>query len=231
LLAAEGYRVIVPYFRGHGTTRFRSNATRRNAEQAVFALDIIALMDALKIHRPILAGYDWGSRTGDIIAALWPQRCKALVSVTGYLISNVEANKMPLPPKSEWAWWYQYYFATERGVFGLEEYRHDLAELIWKFNSPTWHFDDATFDRTAAAFDNPDYVSIVIDNYRWRLGLAAGDRRYEDLEKRLFKGPVITVPTITIDGRFDPFTPAGNGSAYRAKFSGKYAHRGRRGRP
>jgi pimeloyl-ACP methyl ester carboxylesterase len=225
LLAAEGYRVIVPYFRGHGTTSFLSHTTFRNAEQCVFALDIIALMDALNIHQAILAGYDWGSRTGDIVAALWPQRCKALVSVTGYLISNVEANKLPSPPKNEWAWWYQYYFATERGVLGLEEYRHDLAGLIWKFNSPTWHFDDATFNRTAAAFDNPDYVSIVIDNYRWRLGLTKGDPRYDGLEKRLFKGPVITAPTITVDGHFDPFTPAGDGSAYRSKFSGKYAHR------
>jgi pimeloyl-ACP methyl ester carboxylesterase len=225
LLAAEGYRVIVPYFRGHGTTRFLSNATRRNAEQAVFALDIVALMDALKIRKPILAGYDWGSRTGDIIAALWPHRCKALVSVTGYLITDVEANKLPLPPKAEWAWWYQYYFATERGVLGLKQYRRDLAELIWRFNSPTWDFDDATVNRTAAAFDNPDYVSIVIGNYRWRLGLVNGEPRYEGLEQRLFKGPVITVPTITVDGRFDPFTPAGDGSAYRDKFSGKYAHR------
>jgi pimeloyl-ACP methyl ester carboxylesterase len=225
LLAAEGYRVIVPYFRGHGTTRFLSSATPRNAEQLAFAHDIIALMDVLKIGKPILAGYDWGSRTGDIIAALWPKRCKALVSVTGYLITNVEANKLPLPPKSEWAWWYQYYFATERGVLGLEQYRHDLAGLIWTFNSPTWHFDDATLNRTAAAFDNPDYVTIVIGNYRWRLGLVGGDPRCERLERRLFKGPVITVPTITLDGRYDPFTPAGNGSAYRGKFSGKYRHR------
>ena len=225
LLAAEGYRVVVPYFRGHGTTRFRSDATDRNAEQAVFALDILALMDALRIRTAILAGYDWGSRTGDIIAALWPRRCRALVSVTGYLISNVAANKLPLPPMSEWAWWYQYYFATERGVLGLEEYRHDLAELIWKFNSPTWQFDEATFTRTAAAFDNPDYVSIVIGNYRWRLGLAPGDPRYADLEKQLFTGPMITVPTIAIDGAADPFTPAGDGAAYRGKFAGKYAHR------
>src|SRR5262245_17625634 len=175
LLAAQGYRVIVPYFRGHGTTRFLSSGTKRNAEQAVFAVDIIALMDALGVRQPILAGYDWGSRTGDIIAALWPQRCKALVSVTGYLISNVPASKLPLPPKAEWAWWYQYYFATERGVRGLEQYRRDLGRLLWTFNSPTWRFDDATFKRTAAAFDNPDYVSIVIDNYRWRLALTAGD--------------------------------------------------------
>ncbi|MFE2067936.1 alpha/beta fold hydrolase [Streptomyces sp. NPDC059467] len=225
LLAAKGYRVIVPYLRGHGTTRFLSGKTPRNAQQSVFAVDIIALMDALRIDKAILAGYDWGSRTGDIIAALWPHRCKALVSVTGYLIANVEANKMPSPPKSEWAWWYQYYFATERGVLGLKEYRRDLARLVWKFNSPTWNFDDATFDRTAAAFSNPDYVSIVIDNYRWRLGLAKGESRYDGLEERLAAGPVITVPTITVDGAHDPFTPPGNGSAYRKKFTGAYAHR------
>ncbi|MFB7668773.1 alpha/beta fold hydrolase [Kitasatospora sp. NPDC056138] len=225
LLAAEGYRAIVPYFRGHGTTRFLSNDTFRNAQQSVFALDIVALMDALKIGKAILAGYDWGSRTGDIIAALWPERCKALVSVTGYLITDREANRLPSPPKSEWAWWYQYYFATERGVLGLTENRHDLAELIWKFNSPTWDFDRATFDRTAEAFNNPDYVGIVIDNYRWRLGLAKGDPRYDGLEKRLAEGPVISVPTITVDGAYDPFTPAGDGASYRRKFSGKYAHR------
>ena len=165
LLAAEGYRVIAPYFRGHGTTTFLSSKTPRNVDQAAFALDILALMDALKIDKAILAGYDWGSRTGDIIAALWPERCKALVSVTGYLITNLAANKLPIPPKSEWDWWYQYYFTTERGVLGLMEYRHDLGELIWKFNSPTWNFSEATYDQTAAAFNNPDYVSIVIGNW------------------------------------------------------------------
>ncbi|MGW0211073.1 alpha/beta fold hydrolase [Streptomyces sp. NPDC003233] len=225
LLAAKGYRVIVPYLRGHGTTRFLSGATPRKAQQSAFAVDIIALMDALRIERAILAGYDWGSRTGDIIAALWPERCKALVSVTGYLIVNVEANKMPSPPKSEWAWWYQYYFATERGMLGLQEYRRDLARQVWKFNSPTWNFDEATFERTAAAFSNPDYVDIVIDNYRWRLGLAKGEPRYAGLEKRLAAAPVIKVPTITIDGAHDPFTPPGNGSSYRKRFAGAYAHR------
>jgi pimeloyl-ACP methyl ester carboxylesterase len=225
LLAAAGYRVIVPYLRGHGTTRFFSSRTFRNAQQSVIALDIIALMDALKIEKAILAGYDWGSRTADIIAALWPERCKALVSVTGYLITNRETNKGPLPPNLEWAWWYQYYFATERGRMGLEKHHDELAKLVWTFNSPTWHFDDATFDRTAAAFDNPDYVSIVIHNYRWRLSLADGDPRYDGLEKRLAKGPVIGVPTITLDGEVDPFTPAGDGSFYRKRFSGKYAHR------
>jgi pimeloyl-ACP methyl ester carboxylesterase len=229
LLAEEGYRVIVPHLRGHGTTRFLSHTTFRNAQQSVIALDIIALMDALKIEKATLAGYDWGSRTADIIAALWPQRCKALVSVTGYLITNRVANEQPLPPAAEWAWWYQYYFATERGRLGLDANRRDLARLIWKFNSPTWAVDDATFDRTAASFDNPDYVSIVIHNYRWRLGLAEGDPRYDGLEARLAAGPTIAVPTITLDGALDPFTPAGDGTSYRAKFTGRYAHRALQG--
>ncbi|MET9880286.1 alpha/beta hydrolase [Actinacidiphila glaucinigra] len=225
LLAAEGYRVIVPHLRGHGTTRFLSPRAFRNAQQSVVALDVIALMNALRIEKAVLAGYDWGSRTADIIAAVWPERCKALVSVTGYLITNRDANKQPLPPKAEWAWWYQYYFATERGRLGLEENRHDLARLVWEFNSPTWEFDDATFRRTAASFENPDYVAIVLHNYRWRLGLAKGDPRYDRLERRLAAGPMIGVPAITLDGEVDPFTPAGEGAAYRAKFSGRYAHR------
>jgi len=225
LLAAQGYRVIVPYLRGHGTTRFLSSRTFRNAQQSVFALDIVALMDALRIDRAILAGYDWGSRTADIMAALWPERVKGLVSVAGYLITNLEANKKPLPPELEWAWWYQFYFATERGRLGLERNRRDLARLVWKFNSPTWAFDDATFDRTAAAFNNPDYAGIVIHNYRWRLGLEKGDPRYDGLESRLARRPVITVPTITLDGASDPFTPPGGGSSYRDKFTGRYAHR------
>ncbi|MFB6441234.1 alpha/beta fold hydrolase [Streptomyces sp. NPDC056411] len=229
LLAAKGYRVIVPYLRGHGTTRFLSSTTFRNAQQSVFALDIIALMDALRIDKAILAGFDWGSRTADIIAALWPERVKGLVSVSGYLITNRAANKEPLPPKLEWAWWYQFYFATERGRLGLERNRRALARLIWKFNSPTWGFDAATFDRTAAAFDNPDYVDIVLHNYRWRLSLANGDPRDDGLERRLAEGPVITVPTITLDGQDDPFTPPGGGAAYRNKFSGPYAHRTLRG--
>ncbi|MGW3284690.1 alpha/beta fold hydrolase [Streptomyces sp. NPDC001002] len=229
LLAARGYRVIVPYLRGHGTTSFRSPHTFRNAQQAVIALDIIALMDALRIEKAVLGGFDWGSRTADIIAALWPKRCKALVSVTGYLITNREMNKLPLPPAAELAWWYQYYFATDRGESGLTEYRHDFTKLIWRNVSPTWDFDDATFDRTAAAFDNPDYVAIVIHNYRWRLGLAEGDPRYDGIETRLAAGPDIAVPTITVDGERDPFTPAGDGSAYRAKFTGPYDHRTLRG--
>ena len=225
LLAAEGYRVVVPYFRGHGSTTFRSADTPRNVDQAAFALDILALMGALGIETAILAGYDWGSRTADIIAALWPTRVKALVSVTGYLITNLAANLKPLPPKAENDWWYQFYFTTDRGVAGLTEYRHDLAEFIWRFNSPTWHFSAETFNRTAAAFGNPDFVPIVIGNYRWRLSLAPAEPEYADIEKRLQQGPTIGVPTITIDPAHDPFTPAGNGSAYRAKFTGAYEHR------
>lgn len=224
-LASAGYRVIVPHLRGHGTTRFLSNTTFRNAQQSVVALDIIALMDALKIKTALLAGYDWGARTACIIAALWPERCKALVAVNGYLINNLERNKLPLPPKAEWGWWYQYYFATERGRAGLDANRHDFAKLIWKFNSPTWNFDDATFDRTAASFDNPDYVGIVIHNYRWRLSLAEGDPQYDDLEKRLAAGPVITVPTITLDGDSDGVVPATDGMSYAKKFAGKRTHR------
>ncbi|MFE5136637.1 alpha/beta fold hydrolase [Streptomyces fagopyri] len=225
LLAARGHRVIVPYLRGHGTTRFRSAHTFRNAQQSVVALDIVALMDALKIEKAVLAGFDWGARTADIIAVLRPERCRALVSVGGYLITDRERNRLPLPPRAEWAWWYQFYFATERGRLGLQEHRADLARLVWTFNSPTWHYDDATFDRTAKAFDNPDYVAIVIHNYRWRLGLAQGDPRYDRLERQLAAGPAVAVPTVTLDGRRDPFTPAGDGSSYRDRFSGPYAHR------
>ncbi|MET7856408.1 alpha/beta hydrolase [Streptomyces sp. NPDC005318] len=225
LLATHGYRVIVPYLRGYGTTRFLSNKTFLNAQQSVFALDLIALMDALKIEKAVLAGFDWGSRTADIVAALWPERCKALVSVSGYLITNRERNKKPLAPRAEWAWWYQYYFATERGRLGLEKYTHDFAKLIWKNVSPTWRFDDATFQRTATAFDNPNWVPIVIHNYRWRLGLAAGEPRFDGIEKKLAQSPVISLPTITLDGERDPFTPPGGGAGYRDRFTGKYAHR------
>ena len=225
LLAARGYRVIVPYLRGHGSTTFRSAGTPRDVDQAAFALDILALMDVLKIRRAVLAGYDWGSRTADIIAALWPERVKALVSVTGYLITNLEANKAPLPPAAENAWWYQFYFATERGVAGLHRYKYEIGEFIWKFNSPTWAFSTATYDRTAAAFTNPDYETIVIGNYRWRQSLLPPEPRYAALESRLQQAPPIAVPTITVDGRYDPFTPAGDGSSYRAHFTGKYQHR------
>ncbi|HVJ51596.1 MAG TPA: alpha/beta hydrolase [Aliidongia sp.] len=224
LLAQAGYRVIVPYLRGYGTTHFLSGDTARNGQQAVVAVDIIALMDALKIEKPIIAGYDWGGRTANIIAALWPGRCKAMVSVSGYLIGSQEANKKPLPPKAELAWWYQYYFATERGRAGYEQYRHDFAKLIWQLASPKWKFDDATYDRSAAAFNNPDHVAITIHNYRWRLGLAEGESKYDDLERRLAEAPTIAVPTITLEGDANG-APHPEPSAYAKKFSGKYAHR------
>jgi pimeloyl-ACP methyl ester carboxylesterase len=224
LLAAEGYRVIVPYMRGHGSTTFLSASTPRDGQQSVMALDVLALMDALKIDSAIPAGYDLGSRSADIIAALWPQRCQALVSVLGYLITNPAANLQPAAPALEWAFWYQYYFSTERGVLGLEANRAALGELIWKFNSPTWHFSQATYDTAAAAFNNRDYVAVIIDNYRWRLDLVPGDPRYTAIEKKLDAAPAIGLPTVTLDAEYDPFTPAGNGSAYRAHFTGKYAH-------
>ena len=224
LLASAGYRVIVPYVRGYGTTRFLSSETVRNGQPSAIAVDTIALMDALKIERATLAGFDWGARTADIIAALWPERCKALVSVSGYLIGSQEAGKMPLPPKAELQWWYQYYFATERGRAGYEKYRHDFAKLIWQIASPKWDFDDATFDRSAASFDNADHVGIVVHNYRWRLGLAEGEAKYDDLEQRLAEAPGITVPTITMEGDANG-APHPDPSAYARKFSGKYAHR------
>ena len=194
LLASAGYRVIVPYLRGYGTTRFLSSETVRNGQQSAVALDIIALMDALKIEKATLAGFDWGARTADIIAALWPERCKALVSVSGYLIGSQESGKTPLPPEAELQWWYQYYFATERGRAGYDKYRRDFAKLIWQIASPKWDFDDATFERSAAAFDNPDHVAIVIHNYHWRLGLAEGESKYDDLEKRLAMAPSSPCP-------------------------------------
>jgi pimeloyl-ACP methyl ester carboxylesterase len=224
LLASAGYRVIVPYLRGYGTTRFLSTDTLRNGQQSVVAVDVIALMDALKIEKATIAGFDWGARTADIVAALWPERCKALVSVSGYLIGSQAAGKMPLPPKAELQWWYQYYFATERGRAGYDKYRRDFAKLIWQLASPKWDFDDATFDRSAAAFDNPDHVAIVIHNYRWRLGLADGEPHYDDLEKRLAAAPAITVPTITLEGDANG-APHPEASAYAGKFSGKYMHR------
>ena len=224
LLGSAGYRVIVPHLRGYGTTHFLSSSTFRNGQQSVVALDIIALMDALKIEKAILAGYDWGARTANIVAALWPERCKAMVSVSGYLIGSPDGNKMPLPPKAELEWWYQYYFATERGRAGYDKYRGDFAKLIWQLASPKWNFDDATFDRTAAAFDNPDHVDIVIHNYRWRLGLAEGEPKYDDLEKRLAAAPVIGVPTITLEGDANG-APHPDPASYARKFSGKYTHR------
>ena len=222
-LAQAGYRVIVPYLRGHGTTRFLSDETMRNGQPTAVAVDIIALMDSLGVEKAILAGFDWGARTANIMAVLWPERCKAMVSVSGYLIAGQEVGKMPLPPRAELQWWYQFYFATERGRAGYEKYRHDFAKLIWQLASPQWNFDDVTFDRSAAAFDNPDHVAIVIDNYRWRLGLADGERKYDDLDKRLAASPNITVPTITLEGDANG-APHPEASSYAKKFSGRYEH-------
>lgn len=224
LLASAGYRVIIPYLRGYGTTRFLSNETFRNGQPSAIALDTIALMDALKIDKAVLAGFDWGARTANIIAALWPERCKAMVSVSGYLIGNQQSGKIPLLPAAELKWWYQYYFATERGRMGYDKYRHEFAKLIWQIASPKWNFDDATFDRSAASLENPDHVSIVIHNYRWRLGLADGEAKYDDWEKRLAEGPVITVPTITLEGDANG-APYPDSSVYAKKFTGKYMHR------
>jgi pimeloyl-ACP methyl ester carboxylesterase len=224
LLASAGFRVIVPHLRGYGTTRFLSGDTFRNGQPSVVALDIIALMDALKIQKATIGGFDWGARTGDIIAALWPERCDALVSVSGYLIGSQEAGKAPLPPPAELQWWYQFYFATERGRAGYDKYRHDFSKLIWQLASPKWGFDDATFDRSAASFDNPDHVAIVIHNYRWRLALADGERKYDGLEKRLAEAPNIAVPTITLEGDANG-APHVDPSLYAKKFTGKYAHR------
>jgi pimeloyl-ACP methyl ester carboxylesterase len=223
ILASAGYRVIIPYLRGYGTTRFLSSETFRNGQQSVVALDAIALMDALKIQKAIIGGFDWGGRSADVVAALWPERCRALVSVSGYLIGSQEANKVPLPPKAELQWWYQFYFATERGRAGYDKYRRDFAKLIWQIASPKWNFDDATFDRSAASFDNPDHVAIVIHNYRWRIALAEGESKYDDLERRLAEGPVITVPAITLEGDANGAPHSDDPSSYAKKFAGKYA--------
>ena len=227
-LAARGYKVIVPYLRGYGTTSFLSSETFRNGQQSVVAIDAIALMDALKIDQAIIGGFDWGARTANIIAALWPERCKAMVSVSGYLIGSPEANQAPLPPNAELAWWYQFYFATERGRNGYEKYCRDFNKLIWRQASPKWNFDDATFARSAASFDNADHVSIVVHNYRWRISLAAGESQYDHLEKRLAESPAITVPTITMEGDSNG-APHPDAGSYAKKFSGKYAHRVVRG--
>jgi pimeloyl-ACP methyl ester carboxylesterase len=224
LLASRGYRVIVPFVRGYGTTRFLSDDTLRNGQQAAVAADVIAHMDALGIGKAILAGFDWGARSANIVAALWPDRCKAQVSVSGYLIGSQAANAAPLPPTAEYTWWYMYYFATERGRAGYDTYRRDFNKLIWQLASPKWAFDNATFARTAAAFDNPDHVAIVIHNYRWRLGLAAGEPKYDDLERRLAAAPAIAVPTITLEGDANG-APHADPSAYAGKFNGKYEHR------
>jgi pimeloyl-ACP methyl ester carboxylesterase len=224
LLASAGYRVIVPYLRGYGTTRFLSEATFRNGQQSVLAVDVAAFMDALGIDRAIIAGFDWGARMACTVAALWPERCRAIVSVSGYLIGSPEANKTPLPPRAELQWWYQYYFATERGRAGYERYRNDFAKLIWQIASPRWDFDEATFDRTAQSFDNPDHVDIVIHNYRWRIGLAGGEPAYEDLERRLAEAPVVTVPAITLEGDANG-APHPDPASYAEKFTGRYTHR------
>jgi len=224
ILAKAGYRVIVPYLRGYGSTRFSSSDTLRNGQPSALATDVIALMDALRIEEAILAGFDWGARSADIVAALWPARAKALVAVSGYLIGNQQAGKLPLPPRAELEWWYQFYFATERGRAGYEKYRREFARLIWQLASPQWRFDDATFERSAAAFDNPDHVDIVIHNYRWRLGLADGEPQYGELERRLAAAPPITVPTITLEGDANG-APHPDPTAYAGKFTGRYTHR------
>lgn len=224
ILTTKGYRVIVPFLRGFGTTRFLSANTVRNAQQSVMASDIIALMDALKIEKAIVAGFDWGARTANILAILWPERTKAMVSVSGYLIGNPKAGKIPLEPSNEFQWWYQYYFATERGEEGYKKYRHDFSKLIWRIASPKWNFDDKTFNRSAVAFDNPDHVAIVIHNYRWRLGLVDGESKYDDFERRLSEAPIITVPSITMEGDANG-APHPDSTSYVAKFSGKYSHK------
>ena len=224
LLAAKGYHAIIPYLRGYGTTRFLSDDTRRNGQQAVLAADALAFMGALGIERAVVAGFDWGARTADIIAALWPERCTGLVSVSGYLIGSQAAGKAPLPPQAELQWWYQYYFATDRGKEGYRQYTRDFARLIWQIASPKWRFDDSTFERTAASFDNPDHVDIVIHNYRWRLGIAEGDPKYDELEQRLAAAPTISVPTITLEGDANG-APHPEASAYATRFSGRYEHR------
>ena len=224
MLTSKGYRTIVPYLRGYGTTTFLSKETVRNGQQSAIAKDIIDLMDALNIKKAIVAGFDWGARTANILAALWAERVKAMVSVSGYLIGNQQAGKLPLPPKAELQWWYQYYFATERGRAGYEKYAHDFAKLIWQIASPKWNFDDATFEKTAASFDNPDHVSIVIHNYRWRLGLVEGEEKYSDLERRLSTAPVITVPSITLEGDANG-APHPDSSIYANKFTGRYKHK------
>ncbi len=223
-LAARGYRVVVPSLRGFGTTRFLSDDTMRNAQQSVVGVDTTALMDALGIDSAIIAGFDWGARTANIVGVLWPERCKAMVSVSGYLIGSPEANKAPLPPQAELAWWYQYYFATERGRAGYDKYRHDFGKLIWKLASPKWNFTDSTFENSASSFDNPDHVDIVIHDYRWRLGLAEGEAQYDELERTLAAAPTIAVPTITMEGDSNG-APHADPSAYAIKFSGKYEHR------
>jgi pimeloyl-ACP methyl ester carboxylesterase len=223
-LASAGFRVIVPYTRGFGSTSFLSSDTPRTGQPSALAVDTIALMDALDIRQATIAGFDWGARTADILGALWPDRVKGIVSVSGYLIGSQEAGKIPLPPKAELQCWYQYYFATERGRDGYSRYRREFAELIWKLASPKWQFDDATFARSAAAFDNPDHVDVVIHNYRWRLGLAQGDPGLDELEAKLAAAPQVGVPTIALEGDANG-APHPDPMAYARKFPGKYLHR------
>lgn len=223
LLADRGFRVIIPHLRGHGTTTFLSAQTPRNGQQSAIAADIIEFMDSLKIQSAVIGGFDWGARTANIIAALWPERCKALVSVSGYLIGSQQSNQKPLTPKAELSWWYQYYFATERGYKGYKENRNEFAKLIWQTASPQWKFDDATFNRSAASLENPDHAEIVINNYRWRLGLADGESKYDEYEKKLAAFPDIHVPTITIEGDANG-APHPNPQDYARRFKGKYRH-------
>jgi pimeloyl-ACP methyl ester carboxylesterase len=223
-LASAGFRVIVPYLRGYGPTRFLSGATPRNGQQSALGADAIAFMDALGIGDAIIGGFDWGARTANVVAALWPERCRAMVSVSGYLIGNQQAGRAPLAPAAELSWWYQFYFATERGRAGYDQYRREFARLIWHTASPQWKFSDADFDRSAASFDNADHVGIVIHNYRWRLGLADGEERYDKLERQLATSPVITVPAITLEGDANG-APHPEPAAYREKFAGPYEHR------
>jgi pimeloyl-ACP methyl ester carboxylesterase len=224
LLAGQGYRVVIPHVRGYGTTRFLSDQTLRNGQPAALAWDAVAFLDALELDKAIVAGFDWGARTAAIMAALWPERTKALVAVSGYLIGSQAAGKQPLPPEAELQWWYQFYFATDRGRAGYDTYRREFAKLIWRIASPRWKFDDATFERSAASFDNPDHVAIVIHNYRWRLGLADGEATYAELDERLAEAPVIGVPTITLEGDANG-APHPDPSSYAGKFSGGYSHR------
>jgi pimeloyl-ACP methyl ester carboxylesterase len=224
LLSSKGYRVIIPFLRGYGTTSFLSQESFRNGQQAALAVDLVDFMNALGIKKAILGGFDWGARTAAIVAALWPERCKALVSVSGYLIGNRAAGTVPLTPASELQWWYQYYFATARGKAGYEKYRYDFNKLIWQIASPKWNFSEATFERTASSFNNADHVAIVIHNYRWRLGFADGESKYDDLEDKLSKSPVITVPAITLEGDANG-APHSVETSYANKFSGKYTHK------
>jgi len=224
-LAAKGVRAIVPYLRGYGATRFRDAATPRSGEQAAIGADLIALMDALGIRRAVFAGYDWGGRAACVGAALWPERCAGLVSVNGYLIQDIAKALLPAAPDREVAFWYQWYFQTERGRAGLAANRRAITKILWQQWSPNWRFDEATLERTSLAHDNPDFVDVVIHSYRQRYGLAASDPRYADIQRRLDALPPIKVPSITLDGDADGVIPATDGRAGAAKFAGPRTHR------